>query len=428
MTIQNAPSGTIRSVLRYPGFRWLLSGLAVSQTGDWLYNLALVVLVYQRTHSALWVGATTAARVVPVVVLGPLGGVLADRFDRRRIMIACDLARMGLMVLLAAVAAFQLPIVLAPVVAAAATAGTAPYVSCVAAVTPRLVEDADLPGANAARSAVTGTAIVLGPALGGVLLLLGSAAFAFALNALTFGLSALAVLAIRGDGDASPFRVRRAAERPDGLLREVAQGAAALRAHPAALRLVGADIMCSVLYGAQTVLLLLVSRQVGLGAQGYGYMFAALGAGGLIGTALAGRASRRLGSRSVLAAALAVAGVPTLLLAVVRWPAAAIVLTGLTGMGTLLVEILTETTLQRELDEDVFGRAYGLAFPAAIAGIVVGSVIAPGLAVLLSGSGALVAVGGAVLAYALLVLRRPRRATGAVPAPRPAMADAVAAR
>jgi len=428
MTIQNAPSGTIRAALRYPGFRWLLSGLAVSQTGDWLYNLALVVLVYQRTHSALWAGVTTAARVVPVVVLGPLGGVLADRFDRRRIMITCDLARMGMMVLLAAVAAFQLPIVLAPVIAAVATAGTAPYVACVAAVTPRLVDDPDLPGANAARSAVTGAGIVLGPALGGVLLLFGSAASAFALNALTFGLSALAVLAIRADGDPSPFRVRRTADRPDGLLREVAQGAAALRAHPAALRLVGADIMCSVLYGAQTVLLLLVSRQVGLGTQGYGYMFAAIGAGGLIGTALAGRVSRRLGSRSVLAAALAVAGAPTLLLAVVRWPAAAIVLTGLTGMGTLLVEILTETTLQRELDEDVFGRAYGLAFPAAIAGIVVGSVIAPGLAVLLGGSGALVAVGGTVLAYALLVLHQPRRATRAVPAPRPVVADAAAAR
>ena len=345
----------------------------MSQIGDWLYNLALVVLVYERTHSALWAGVTTAARVVPVVVLGPLGGVLADRFDRRRIMITCDLARMGLMVLLAAVAAFQLPIVLAPVIAAIATAAAAPYVPCVAAVTPRVVDDADLPGANAARSAVTGIGIVLGPALGGVLLLLGSAASAFALNALTFGLSALAVLAIRADGDRSPFRVRPTADRPDGLLREMAQGAAALRAHPAALRLVGADIMCSVLYGAQTVLLLLVSRQVGLGAQGYGYLFAALGAGGLIGTALAGRVSRRLPSRSVLAAALALAGVPTLLLAVVRWPAAAIVLTGLTGMGALLVEILTETTLQRELDEDVFGRAYGLAFPAAIAGIVVGS-------------------------------------------------------
>jgi hypothetical protein len=119
---------------------------------------------------------------------------------------------------------------------------------------------------------------------------------------------------------------------------------------------------------------------------------------------------------------------------VVRWPAAAIVLTGLTGMGALLVEILTETTLQRELDEDVFGRAYGLAFPAAIAGIVVGSVIAPGLVVLLGGSGALAAVGGAVLAYALPVLHQPRRlaraarAARAVPAPRPGVADAVAAR
>ena len=428
MDIPNAPAGTIRSALRYPDFRWLLSGLAVSQIGDWLYNLALVVLVYERTHSALWVGVTTAVRVVPVVVLGPLGGVLADRFDRRRIMIICDLVRMGLMVVLAAVAAFQLPIVLAPVIAAIATAAAAPYVSCVAAVTPRVVDDADLPGANAARSAVTGIGIVLGPALGGVLLLLGSAASAFALNALTFGLSALAVLAIRADGDRNPFRVRRAAERPDGLLREMAQGAAALRAHPAALRLVGADIMCSVLYGAQTVLLLLVSRQVGLGAQGYGYLFAAIGAGGLLGTALAGRLSRHRQSRSVLAAALAIAGVPTLLLAVVRWPAAAIVLTALTGMGALLVEILTETTLQRELDEDVFGRAYGLAFPAAIAGIVVGSVIAPGLAVLLGGSGALVAVGSAVLAYALLVLRGAGREGRLLPAARPSVADAVAAR
>ena len=66
-------------VLRYPAFRKLLAGLAVSQVGDWLYNLALVALVYDRTHSALWAGITTAARVVPIVVLGPLGGVVADR-------------------------------------------------------------------------------------------------------------------------------------------------------------------------------------------------------------------------------------------------------------------------------------------------------------------------------------------------------------
>jgi MFS family permease len=430
VTIKNAPSGTIRAALRYPAFRKLLSALAVSQIGDWLYNLALVVLVYDRTHSAAWAGVTTAARVVPVVALGPLGGVLADRFDRRRIMIISDLARMGLMVLLFAVAAARLPILLAPIIAATATAAAAPYLPCVAAVTPRVVEDADLPGANAARSAVAGLGIIVGPAIGGVLLLLGSPAFAFALNAVTFGLSALAVLAIRADGAFVPRRapVRSAgASGATGLFREVAQGAAALRAHPAAMRLVGADIMCSTLYGTQTVLLLIVSRRLGLGAQGYGYLFAAIGVGGLIGTALAGRLSRGPRPRVVLAAALLAAGLPTLLLAVTRWPAAAIVLTGLTGMGALLVEIMTETGLQRMLDEDVFGRAYGLAIPASLGGIVIGSLIAPVLATAIGGSGALVAVGGAVIAYAALVLRTPAEARGAVLLPQ-AVAGAVASR
>ena len=124
MNRNNAPAGTIRAALRYPAFRRLLTGLAISQVGDWLYNLALVALVYQRTHSALWAGVTTAARVVPAVALGPLGGVVADRFDRRLVMIASDLIRVGLMLVLALVAAAHLPVLLAPVIAAAATAAS----------------------------------------------------------------------------------------------------------------------------------------------------------------------------------------------------------------------------------------------------------------------------------------------------------------
>jgi predicted MFS family arabinose efflux permease len=205
---------------------------------------------------------------------------------------------------------------------------------------------------------------------------------------------------------------------------ELAEGAAALRQHPAALRLIGADIMCSTVYGTQTVLMLLVAGQVGLGMQGYGYLFAAIGAGGLAGTVLAGRASRSSRPQQVQLAALAAVGLPMLLLAVVRWPIAAVVLTGLTGLGAMLVEILTDTTLQRTLDEDVFGRAYGLALPASIGGIVVGSAAAPLLASLLGTSGALVATGSAVLAYGLLVLRggycRPEQRV-------PAAADAMAA-
>jgi hypothetical protein len=108
----------------------------------------------------------------------------------------------------------------------------------------------------------------------------------------------------------------------------------------------------------------------------------------------------------VLAAALCVVGLPMPLLAVVRLPAAAIALVAATGMGAVLVEILTDTGLQRTLDEDVFGRAYGLALPASLAGIVVGSLVAPLLVGALGGTGALVAVGFAVLAYALILVCR----------------------
>ncbi|HEY1921040.1 MAG TPA: MFS transporter [Streptosporangiaceae bacterium] len=414
MNIQNAAAGTIRSSLRYPGFRRLLGGLAVSQIGDWLYNLALIALVYERTHSSLWVGITTAARVIPIVALGPLGGVIADRFDRRRVMVVCDLIRLALMMALTLVAVTHLPIVAAPAIAAVATMAASPYLPAASASVPRLVPDADLAGANAARSAVGGLGIILGPALGGVLLLLGSPALAFLVNAATFGLSALAVLAI----PAGPaFRPGTADERPAGLLRGIADGAAVLRAHPQALRLVGADIMCSLTYGMQTVLLLAVADRTGLGLHGYGYLFAGIGAGGLVGTALASRALRSPRPRAILLIALAAVGLPMPLLALTHWPAVAITLVAVTGAGAIMVEVLTETSLQRTLPPQMFGRAYGLALPASLGGIVLGSLVAPLLIGALGGTGALVACGAAVVAYALLLSRTPRRSVPVSPEP-----------
>jgi MFS family permease len=405
MDIQNPASGTIRAALRYPAFRWLLAGLAVSQIGDWLYNLALVTLVYQRTHSAMWAGIAVAARVVPIVALGPLGGVVADRFDRRRVMVTCDLLRLALMVVLGLLAVTHLPVVVVPLIAAVATVTGSPYLPCASAVTPALVPDGDLTGANAARSAVTSLGIIIGPAMGGVLLLLGPPSLAFAANALTFGLSALAVLAIPANPAFHPGRTH---ERPRGLLRDVADGAAALRAHPQALRLVGADIMCSLVYGMQTVLLIGVASRAGLGMHGYAYLFAGIGVGALAGTGLASRALRCPHPRAVLVTALAAVGLPMLLLAAAHWGAAAIALAAVNGAGAILVQILTETSLQRTLPPDVFGRAYGLALPASLAGIVVGSLIAPVLTSTLGGAGALIACGAVVMAYGLL-LSVPRR-------------------
>jgi MFS family permease len=116
-----------------PRFRRLLAGLAISQAGDWLYNLALLAFVYERTHSSVWVGLTTAARVLPILICGPLGGVVADRYDRRRIMLASDAVRVALMLALALVAVAGLPVVLAPAIAALATVAASAYPPSVAA-------------------------------------------------------------------------------------------------------------------------------------------------------------------------------------------------------------------------------------------------------------------------------------------------------
>jgi MFS family permease len=414
----NTREGTIRAALGYPAFRSLLAGLAVSQIGDWLYNLALVTLVYQRTGSAMWAGVATAARVVPLVVLGPLGGVVADRFGRRGVMIVSDVSRLVLMLGLALVAAAHLPVLIAPVIAALATAAGAPYLPCVSAVTPRLVRGADLPGANAARSAVTATGVIVGPALGGVLLLVGSPAAAFVVNAATFGAAAVFTMTIKGR---RAFDVsRNGAGGHAGLIREIADGATALRAHPAAIRLVGADLLCSLVYGMQTVLLILVARHAGLGLHGYGYLFAAVGAGGLIGASVAGQVAR-LPHHIALTGSLALVGLPLLALPAAHWAPAAILLAGFTGAGSLCVEIMTETGLQRMLDDEVFGRAYGLALPASIAGIAAGSVVAPALVSAFGETAALLACGGVVMAYCAVVWRsRPAAPATAAAAPSPA--------
>jgi predicted MFS family arabinose efflux permease len=403
--------------LRHPRFARLLTALAISQAGDWLYNLALLAYVDHATHSTTWLGLTTAARVAPIVVAGPLGGVLADRLDRRTLMIVTDLARAALMGLLALVAVADLPVLLAPVLAALATLASVPHAPCVAVSTPQMVDADDLAAANAARAAIGPTCIVAGPAVGAILLLLGPPSLAFALNGLTFAASALLVASIPAGAAFRPVpRDDDDAARLD-LLADLRAGARALLARSAACRLVGADIACSVAYGAQTVLLLLVARRLGLGADGYGYLLGAMGLGGVVGAAVAGRLSSGDPQPAALVAALLCVAVPLPLLGVAHTLVPALGLCFVGGVGAITVEVLVETGLQRSLPADVLGRAYGFALPAALSGIVAGSLIAPALVALAGLGGALALLGVAVALVAVAAARAPH--TVAAPAAMP---------
>jgi MFS family permease len=410
--------------LRLPGgrpFHLLITSLAVSSCGDWLYNVALLALVYERTGSATWVSLTTAARLVPIVALGPLGGVLADRYNRRRLMIGADLLRAGLMVVLGIVAAAGLPILLAPVLAGAATAATSVYPPCVAACTARFVPDEELQRANALRAAIGQASIVVGPVLGAVAMLVAGPSVSILLNALTFTASALAIAAIGAREKFAPPERAGEVQTPS-VLAEIRTGARALRGAPTAIRLVAADVLCSAVYGMLTVTLVLISRKIGAGSGGYGLLLGGFGVGGVIGATVTARLDAPSRWRGTLAVAMLLVGIPMAALGVVPTLAGAVALAVLGGGGMIVGEVLGETALPRMLDDEVLARAYGLVFPVSISGIVAGSLIAGPLVSMFGVTGTMAIGGAAVLTIGALLLSRPLDVTQGAAVPLPSAA------
>src|SRR3954451_4055683 len=195
----------MRSALRIRDYRFVLAASSTSQTGDWLYNVALIVWAYQATHSTAWVAGVTIARLVPYPLLGPFGGVVADRYDRRRVLVVSDLSRVVVMLGLAAVAAGDGPVGLAAVLAALASSLRAAYPPAVVGMLPDVVGEESLVAANAMESIVENLSVVVGPMIGAALLVVASPALAFGFNAVTFLVSALCASAMRtrSRGDAT---------------------------------------------------------------------------------------------------------------------------------------------------------------------------------------------------------------------------------
>jgi MFS family permease len=380
-----------RDVLAVRDARALIGASAASQIGNWLYNAALLTYVYSVTHSAGWVAAATIFRLMPYVLLGPWGGAIADRYPRRTVLVVGDLLRVGLMGALAAVVAASGPVAVVLVLTALATAGGCAERPAAMALLPRLVGETRLGAANALLHTVQDLGVVIGPALGAVLLVVGPPWIAFLANAATFLISGLLISTMRAE-QTQPGLGERAAG-------QLGAGLQAVRRTPFAVWLIAVVSMVEFTYGAQTVQLVVYAKHsLGLGRGGYGVLLAAAGLGGVLSAIVNGRlaASRRVSLILCLSAAMAC--VTQLVYASSDVVAIALVITVAGCMGLVSCEVVGETALARITPRPALGRVVGIYDAAAVAATVAGAVLASVLVAVTSLRISLLVLGAGALA------------------------------
>lgn len=412
-----------RSLFGIRDYRLLFAGLVTSQSGSWAYNVALVVYVFNATHSPAWVAAASMARFLSALLSSAFGGVVADRVERVRLMVTLDTIAMVVQAGLAAAAALNAPALLIIVLATLTSVTTASYDPTARATIPAVVGEEHLAAANSVQAAVENLTIIIGPAIGGLLLLVGPAPLVFAINAATFGFSALVVSRVRArsvPGDATEGGTL-------GPIQQMGVGIKAFFSSSTVVVLAGFSIVASFLYGTDTVLFVVLSKQqLGTGSEGYGYLLAALGVGGLVMAPFMNRISamRRLGT--IIVAALTVYGLPTALLAVVHSPVLAFALEAVRGGGTLVVDVLAITALQRAVSPDVVARVFGVFFALVLSAIALGALLMPILLGAFGLTSTLLIVGFSIPALSLLsypkVRQVDRQAVGQLAAIEPRIA------
>ena len=401
----------------------LLVGEFVSSIGDWLYLVALLVIVYERSNDAVLLGIVGAARVLPYVVLSVPAGIVADRFDRRLILLATDLARGAIMLAMAAIVAFggdDAP--LWPIVALAilATCFSSFFGPTIGSFLPTLVGDESRLGpANSAWASLDNLAFIIGPAIAGVLISLSGLTAAFLLNAVSFAFVAAILwrlpstrgqVAPEADDATTEPPAETTAEPADEAPAAPAAGPTTAASGPAQrsilVPLSGLAVLAVVAgfvgggLGVLTVVLATLSLHAG--EEATGYLNAAIGVGGLLGAVVSGALvlRPRLGPTLIGGAVLTAVGLAALGAAGSIVPA--LVAMAVAAAGSLLIEVVDATIFQRVVPDALRGRALGVIATVSTLAYAAGSFALPVLAANV-GVGPVLAASGASIVVAAIV-------------------------
>jgi MFS family permease len=336
---------------RAPSFRLLFLATLGSGIGSMLALIALMVDVFDRTGSGAWVAALLVADFLPMLAIGLLLAPLVDRFSRRRLMIGADLVRF------AAFAALPFAPSAAVIVALAGVVGfaTGVFRPAVYAGLPRLVTERDLPRANALIQAVDNLTLLVAPLAGGALLAVAGPTLPYAINAVTFLVSAALLAGIPAD------LLPAAARRSEGHLRDLAGGFRAVRASRALLLVLVAWSVVMLGSGAMNVSEVAFAKVTLAGGDfGLGLLMAASGLGLTLGSLAAGQVLERRPIGRVYAVALATMALGCALAAAAPTVWVAAVFLVVFGFGNGVGLVCNPLFVQRGAGDVVRGRAFAL--------------------------------------------------------------------
>jgi MFS family permease len=363
------------SVLRYANYRMLWLGQTLSAVGDPIFPFAVAYLAIRRGDNAIGVASVLGARALATTCVVLAGGVLADRFKRTRVMIFSDATRLIALVGIA-MAPGNIPLAVLSVLVFVVGLGEATFRPAYSALVPSLVPEDRIQAANALTSLSLRTAGFVGPALAALLVSGISARGALLVDAATFGVSILTLLAVR-----EPVVARtRDADESSGVLTDVREGFRAVVSRRwLALEIGAGAVQITAALAPWLVLLPIVTNSALGGPGAYAALLVAMSGGSVLGAFLGGRIKTRL--PGVVASVCLVPFTVALVGLAQLWPLPVlIVLHVAAGIGTEIYGVLWTTAIQRGIPAAVLGRVFALDQLGSLALLPVGMMFAGALA------------------------------------------------
>jgi MFS family permease len=396
---------TFGALQRNPNFRLYWTGALLSNIGTWMQTLAQSWLVYQLTGSALLLGTVNFLQGLPSLFLALVGGVLADRVERRRLMLVTQVAQMLLALLLAGLTlAGVVRVEHIMIIAFLSGLVNAINTPVRQGIISDLVPRRDLQNAIAVNSAQFQTSQLLGPAIAGVVVATIGAGWAFLLNGLSFGAVIVSLLLLHLPPWEPPTKKATLwSSAKEGIAfvfhHEVMGTLVLVAAVPA---LLGRPVQ-------QSMMPVFAESVLNVGATGLGVLMSANGAGALIGALLVASfgSVRRRGLLQLTS--LVAYGIALVLFAASRRLELSVLLLFVGSAFSMVFSSLNQTFLQSLAPDEMRGRVLSVLTLTTFGLIPVGSMLA-GAAAEHWGAAAAVAAGGAVIAlFALgVLLTRPR--------------------